>query len=183
MAKKEKKNKESYLRDFEEVSDGSYVYTGKTWHAEPGMRCRLLIKLWLLQALMLAAAVLPGFMTTAGLLNTFYVIIPYVFWLISGFYLAYTLGNMTFGGNPLRDYVYKRSVARLESLAMLPLGGAVCTAFALALFLLRGGQGEGDLLCFICCAAQILSSLMMRRFHVSQIWSEAEMTAKDNKKR
>ncbi len=183
MSQKEKKNKRSYLRDFEEVSDGSYVYTGKTWHAEPCLRRRLLIKLWLLQSLMLVAAVLPGFVTTAGLLNTFYVIIPYVFWLISVFYLAYTLGNMTFGGNPLRDYVYVRSVARLAFLSMLPLGGAVCTALSLLLFLLRGGGGNGAGTCFVCCAVQILSSLYVRRCRVTEIWSETEITAKDNKKR
>lgn len=182
MAEKKKKNKKSYLRDFEELSDGSYVYTGKTWRADPAVRRLLLIKLWALCAAMLIAVLLPGFVTTAGLLNTFYVIIPYVLWLISDFYLAYTLGNMTFGGNPLRDYVYERSVGRFALHVMAPFVCAAATAAALAVFLLRGGKGEGAGLCLLCCAVQLAASYLARRSHISEIWTE-EKKPKDDKMR
>lgn len=172
MAEKEKRDKKNYLRDFEEKTDGSYVYTGKTWHAEETVRRRILVKLWALQAVMLFSVFLPGFVTTAGLLNTFYVIIPYVFWLISDFILAYTLGSMTFGGNPLRNYIYERSVLEYSFRTMLPIAGAAMTAIALLIFMLRGGSGDGEIACFICCGIQIIASFFAGRSRISDIWTD-----------
>lgn len=169
---REKKERKSYLRDFQKKADGSYVYTGKMWRADETARRRLLIKLWALQIVMLSAAVLPGFVTTAGLLNTFYVIIPYVFWLISDFVLAYTLGSMTLGGNPLRNYIYERSVLKYSLRAFLPLIGAAVTAVTLLIFLLRGGKGEGKIVCFICCIIQMIASFFEGRSGVSDIWED-----------
>lgn len=165
-----RKHRRSYLRDFVRGQDGSYVYTGKTWYADPALRRRMLLKLWALQAAMLLAVLLPGFVTTAGLQNTFYVIIPYVFWLMSDLSLAYTLGSMTFGGNPLRDYVYQRSVPRYPFLTVLALAGAALTALGLFVFLLRDGGGEGAAVCFICCAVQIAASVMAGRCKVADLW-------------
>lgn len=172
MAAQKKRRKNSYLNDFEKSQDGGYVYVGKTWHADPAVRQRILVELWALQACMLASALFPGFMTTAGLLNTFYVIIPYMFWLISDVVLACTLGNMTFGGNPLRDYIYKRSVAPYRFQTALPLVGAALTALALLIFLLRGGDGEGKAVCFACCGVQIAASFFAGRSKITDIWTE-----------
>lgn len=171
---RKKRDRKSYLHDFEKTSDGSYVYAGRTWHADPAVRRRLLIRLWALQLVMLTAAILPGFVTTAGLLNTFYVIIPYVFWLISDFFLAYTLGNMTFGGNPLRNYIYERSIARYPSRIMVPLTGAALTALALLVFLLRGGTGEGAAVCFVCCGVQAVCSFFTGQSGITGIWHPSD---------
>lgn len=172
MAEKKKRDKKSYLRDFEKKPDGSYVYTGKTWHADEAVRRRILVKLWALQALMLISVFLPGFVTTAGLLNTFYVIIPYVFWFISDLVLAYTLGSMTFGGNPLKDYIYERSVLQYIPRTVFPLAGAVLTALALLVFILRDGSGEGKIVCFVCCALQSAASFLAKRSGITEIWAE-----------
>lgn len=172
MAEKKKRDKKNYLRDFEEKPDGSYVYTGKTWHADETVRRRILVRLWALQTVMLFSVFIPGFVTTAGLLNTFYVIIPYVFWLISDFVLAYTLGSMTFGGNPLKNYIYENSVLRYPFCTVLPLAGAVMTAITLLIFLLRGGNGEGETTCFICCVIQIIASFFAGRSGISDIWTD-----------
>lgn len=172
MTEKKKRDKKHYLQDFQKNPDGSYVYTGKTWHADEAVRRRALVKLWALQAVMLFSVFLPGFMTTAGLLNTFYVIIPYVFWLISDFVLAYTLGSMTFGGNPLKNYIYENSVLKYPFCTVLPLAGAVMTAIALLIFLLRGGSGEGEIVCFICCGVQIAASFFAKRSNISDIWTD-----------
>lgn len=172
MAGENRRDRRGYLRDFKKAPDGSYVYTGDTWRADRTLRQQLLIKLWVLQAAMLSAAVLPGFVTTAGLLNSFYVILPYVFWIISDFYLAYTLGNMTFGGNPMRDYTYKRSVVRYQPCAMASFIGALFTALGMIVFLVRGGTGEGVAVCFVCCAIQILLSVLAKKCAVLSVWSK-----------
>lgn len=167
----QKKDRRSYLRDFVRNPDGSYVYTGKTWYADPALRRRMLLKLWALQAAMVLAVLAPGFVTTAGLQNTFYVILPYMFWLLTDLLLVYTLGNMTFGGNPLRDYVYVRSVSCYRVRTALPLAGAALTAAGLLVFLLREGGGEGAAVCFLCCAVQVVSSILAGRCRVVDIWN------------
>lgn len=172
MAEKKRRDKKNYLRDFEKKPDGSYVYTGKTWHADEAVRRRILVKLWALQAIMLFSVFLPGFVTTAGLLNTFYVIIPYVFWLMSDFVLAYTLGSMTFGGNPLKNYIYERSVATYPFRTVLPVAGAALTAAALLIFLVRDGSGEGEIVCFICCGMQITASFFAGKSGIAGIWTD-----------
>ena len=156
-----KRNKRSYLRDFEKHADGSYVYTGQIWHADPILRRRLLGKLWLLQ----------GIMLVAGLLNTYYVILPYAFWFLSDVILTYTLGSMTFGGNPLRNYIYERSVAQYALRTVLPLAGAGLTAAGELIFLLRGGVGEGGGICLLCCAVQIAASLIAGKSRPADIWT------------
>lgn len=170
MAGQKKRDKRDYLRNFEKSPDGSYVYTGMTWHADPALRHRMLIRLWALQTVMLASVILPGIVTTAGLLNTFYVIIPYVFWFLSDIVLAYTLGSITLGGNPLRDYIYQRSVTQYALRTVFPLAGAALTALALLVFLLQGGSGEGAALCLICCVMQIGASVMAGRIRFLSIW-------------
>ena len=149
MAAQKKRGKGSYLNDFEKSQDGGYVYAGKTWHADAAARRRILVKLWALQVCMLLAAFLPGFVTTAGLLNTFYVIIPYVFWLISDFALAYTLGNVTFGGNPLRDYIYERSVKQYRIRTMFPLAGVDGFCAAYFSFARRKRRGRSGMFCLL----------------------------------
>lgn len=170
MAGQKRRDKRNYLNNFEKNPDGSYVYTGKTWRADPVLRRGMLIKLWALQAVMLLAALLPGFVTTAGLMNTFYVIIPYLFWLISDFVLAYTLGSITFGGNPLKDYVYQRNVTKYIPRTMFPLAGAALTALALIVFLLRGGSGKGGIICIACCMVQVAASYLAGRNNIVDIW-------------
>lgn len=171
MAGQKKRDKREYLKNFEKSPGGSYVYTGMTWHADPALRHRMLVRLWALQAVMLISVILPGVVTTAGLLNTFYVIIPYVFWFLSDIVLTYTLGSITSGGNPMRDYIYQRSVTQYALRTGFPLAGAVMTALAMLAFFLRGGSGEGAGICFICCAVQIVVSVIAKRIRIMAIWT------------
>ncbi len=171
MAGQKKQDRRDYLKYFEKSSGGGYVYTGTTWQADPVLRRRMLVRLWALQGIMLISVILPGIVTTAGLLNTFYVIIPYVFWFLSDVVLTYTLGSITFGGNPMRDYIYRRSVAQYTFRNGFPLAGAAMTALAMVAFLLRGGNGKGAVLCFICCAVQITVSVSARRIRITDIWN------------
>lgn len=170
MAGQKKRDRRDYLKHFEKSPDGSYVYTGMTWHADPALRRGMLVRLWTLQIVMLASAIFPGIVTTAGLLNTFYVILPYVFWFLSDIVLTYTLGSITLGGNPMRDYIYQRSVTQYAHRTVFPLAGATLTALALLVFLLRGGSGEGAALCLICCVIQAAASVMAGRIRFLNIW-------------
>ena len=69
---------------------------------------------------------------------------------------AYLLGRITFGGNPIRDYVYERSVKRYVPCAGAASVGAGLTALGLLVFFWEGGMGQGGALCFACCLFQLV---------------------------
>lgn len=170
MTGQKKWGKNGYLQDFKGNREDGYVYTGAYWQADETARRRLLAKLWAGQLAGLAAVILPGLFTTAGLQNTFYVILPYVVWLICDCYLAYLLAALTFAGSPVRDYLFKRTVIRLHPWAVAPLAGALLTALGLMVFLLRGGQGQGSGICFACCALQGMSFFLIKKCDVKGPW-------------
>lgn len=172
MAKQKKWGKDGYLRNFEKNRQGGYDYTGEYWQADKVRRRQTLIRLWLLCAGQILAVILPGMFTTAGFSGTFYVILPYVLWLIGDGYFAYLLGSMTFGGNPMRDYVYERSVARFVPCAGAAAFGAGLTALGLLVFFLTGGTGQGGVLCFACCVFQGIAFFLIRKWKISEIWEK-----------
>ena len=172
MAKQKKWGKDGYLQNFEKNKEGKYAYTGELWQADNTKRQRVLIRLWVLCFGQLLAVILPGLFTTAGFSGSFYVILPYAFWLICSGYLVYLLGRMTFGGNPMRDYVYERSVPRYVSCAGAASFGAALTALGLLLFFVRGGTGQGGALCFACCLFQGIDFLLIRKCKIVEIWKK-----------
>lgn len=174
MAGQKKWGKDGYLQNFEKSREGGYVYTGELWQADKEERRRTLTRLWLLCAGQLLAVILPGIFTTAGFSGTFYVILPYVFWLLCNGYLAYLLGNITFGGNPMRDYVYERSVARYVPCAGAAAFGAALMALGLFIFLIKGGTGQGSMLCFACCLLQGVSFLLIKKWKITEIWGKMQ---------
>lgn len=172
MARQKKWGKDGYLQNFEKNEEGGYVYTGEYWQADENDRHRILFRLWLLCAGQLLAVLLPGFFTTAGFSGSFYVILPYAFWLISNGYLTYLLGRMTFGGNPLKGYVYERSVKRYIPSAGAAAFGAALTALGLLVFFVSGGSGQGGLLCFLCCFFQGISLLFINKWNILEIYKK-----------
>ncbi len=172
MAVQKKRGRNGYLHDFEKNKEGGYVYTGALWQADSAKRKGALIKLWPFCAGQFLAAVLPGFFTTAGFSGSFYVILPYAFWLIMDGYEIYLLGRITFGGNPMRGYVYERSVPRLTPCAGAAAFGAALTAWGLFAFFIKGGTGQGGLLCFACCLFQGISFIFLKKWNISDLYKK-----------
>ena len=170
MARQKKWGRNGYLQDFKGNQREGYVYMGASWQAEEPLRKRLLARLWAGQGMGLTAAVLPGLLTTAGLQNTFYVILPYVLWLLSDLYLTYLLGALTLAGNPIRNYVFERTVMRFHPWAAAALAGAALTALALLVFMLGGGGGQGAEICFICSVLQGMSYFLIIKCNITGPW-------------
>jgi hypothetical protein len=175
MAKQKKQGKNGYLNDFHQAPNGDYIYTGPQWQAEPQARKALLTRLWLLQIGILAAVLVPGVLDTPGLDNCAYVILPYLFSVAAICLLTYTLGRLTAAGNPIRGYVYERTVLPFQGRAVLPMVGAALTALGLAIDLFRNGAGEkgaAAVLCFGCCALQFLLSFYAKKTFRGSIWAK-----------
>lgn len=174
MGRQRKWGKNGYIHDFHRTADGGYKYEGKFMYADKMLLKRLYLKLAIIQTVMIIAAIIPGFATTAGLQNSFYVIIPYVLWVISALIMTYKTVCIFLGSSPMRSYVYERSVAAYTPCAYISLTGAVLTLLGLIVFIVRGGTGDGAAICILCCIVQIVSSVTAVKSKVADCFTELE---------
>lgn len=174
MGRQRKWGKNGYIHDFHRTADGGYKYEGKYMYADRTLLKRLYMKLAIIQTVMIIAAIIPGFATTAGLQNSFYVIIPYVLWVIAAFIMTYKTVCIFLGGSRMRSYVYERSVSAYTPCAYISLAGAALTLIGLVVFILRGGTGDGAIVCILCCIVQILSSTAAVKSKVADCFTERD---------
>ena len=137
---KKKRGGRGYLNDFERDLTGRYHYRGKMYHYRGTLpRQRVLGLLWagaaVAQVLLLAAGCLDG----QGLRRCFYVLLPYVAAFVANVSVCWALGRLTAGGDPLREYVYQASVAKLPMRSMLTAVFSAAAALMCLVHILLNG--------------------------------------------
>lgn len=145
MAKERKRRgRRGYLEDFQKMASGEYIYKG-VYHAYQGEGVSLrkaLAGLWVLTVGMAVSVIAGGCMPAAGLMDCWYVILPWGICLIGVVSLVWLMGRLTAGGDPLRDYVYRATVlqSRLRGNLVMILAAATIAGESVYLF----GNGAGD---------------------------------------
>lgn len=140
-----RRKRRAYLDHFTKNAAGEYIYEGDhyTYQDTGKSRKRALTELWLLVGGAAAAILAGGCIPAPGVGNCPYVLVPYVAAIIAVFSCIWSLGQITAGGDPMREYVYHDSVEKLPGRALVT---AICAALALAgevLYLcLNGGAGR-----------------------------------------
>lgn len=123
------RKRRAYLSYFHKNAAGEYVYSGALYAYEGGNRKRALIGLWALLGVATALTLLGGCIPVPGLTHVWYILIPYVLSVIAACMGLWSLGEITAGGEPLREYVYEKSVKRLKHRLILT---SVCAILAFA---------------------------------------------------
>ena len=121
------RKRRAYLSYFHKNAAGEYVYSGSLYAYEGGNRKRALTGLWALLGVAIALTVLGGCIPVPGLTRMWYILIPYVLSVIAICMGLWSLGEITAGGDSLREYVYEKSVKRLKRRMVL---ASVCAALA-----------------------------------------------------
>jgi len=145
MADKKKKNRRAYLNDFKKNEAGEYEYQGVLYAFADSeeARKRAYTKLWLLLALTAAAVIGSGCVSGAGILNTFYVIIPYIGEISCLFALTHYHFKLLTKGDEVREYVYTKTHPRMAPAAML-LAFFAIVGFAMSLlYSILSGFADG----------------------------------------
>lgn len=166
--KKAKKGRRAYLNDFRQGADGKYVYTGAHYELRPGEKLPAFRRgLLLFSVLSAASAVARGCNPAGGMLNCFYVIIPYILEVGGVAFTVYAAFSFLLSAYPAREYSFLKTVRRVPSLAGF---SAVCAGvgiFVQGIYLiLRRGAGEPVPLIlagFLTEACGIAFALMLRR--------------------
>lgn len=106
--------KKSYLNDFIKNADGDYIYNGMHYEwVSPQPRKNHLVKLWAEAVTAAAMVIICGILPGQGMLNSFYVIIPYILEFCFTVLTLYALYRLTSGGIRLREYIYSAAVLKL----------------------------------------------------------------------
>ena len=140
---KKRRGRRAYLDDYQALADGRIVYTGKVYsYAGPTPWRRELSALWFRAGLCLVCVLACGVLPVSGMMNTFYVIIPWVCSFIGTGSAIWALCRMTHHGEHLEEYVFRATVGALPVRAAFT---AVCAAAAVlgqALCLILNGPGR-----------------------------------------
>lgn len=138
MAPEKKKKRRAYLDDYKITGDGKYVYTGNLYYHNEGKFSlkALLTLLWVLCALCAFCCVFSGFADFNDAFRQIYIILPYFCEVLGIGGTVWALVRLSFGKDPLKEYVYTASVNRLPvwstitfCSALLGLAGAVLHFF------------------------------------------------------
>ena len=164
MAKK--RERRSYLNDFQKDLNGEYQYRGAHYHYDGALEySKLRRSLWLRcgvgAALLVIAGCLPG--ATKG--AAAYVTLPYMLALAVCGILLWTLARWTKGGAALRAYVYEQTAKRLPGLALAAGILSALAAVGQGIAFLTGSAANWANIAFFVCLAGA-AALLLRTFAV-----------------
>lgn len=180
MAEKKRKrwNRAAKASQFTRGAGGELVYTGRYYtfcSQEKEEYRRSMRTQYTLAAISALAVVAGGVIPVSSLLNTWYVILPYLFTLLGEVSVVWALCRMWHWGNPLREYVYDATVKQLPLRTMLTMILSMCTLCGQIWYLVFGGAQEGSFSCnLVFLALQVMvfvSMALMRRAEIQWKWS------------
>ncbi len=115
---KKKKNRRTYLNDFKLQDNGEYIYKGTVYrYIGEWNRCRR--SLWTLCAALAALIIASGLLPSAGMMNEFYVILPYLGEAVTAALLIYAVYKLTKGDGNIREYIYVKTFERFREYFMM----------------------------------------------------------------
>ena len=131
---------------------------------------------WILSISILSLILLCGFLPVQGMVNSFYVIIPYACSLVCAAMLLWGVIQISDGEKGLREYVYKSVVGQLPIRAAATGIFAGLTLVGEGIFLFREGAAGTDVAAtaLFCLAegAVLVMSLICRRMEKDILWGK-----------
>ena len=173
------KKRKAALEYFQKNAAGEYIYTGGTYtyRTEKISREKALLILWALGIVSPGGLLAGGCMLVPGLGSSLYVMGPYVVGIISAFCALWSVGQLTLGGEPIREYVYESASGKLRIRLWLTMIFSGLSFLGEGLYLIlngAGGHGVQALVYLILCAAALGASLLGLRVFRSLSWEKIQ---------
>lgn len=165
----------SKLEHFQRNAAGEYIYTGKhmSYVSTEKSRKRLLLEMWGLGTAGTICLLLSGFLPLRSFRGCFYVLLPYMIALVAAISCLWTIGELTGGGDPLRQYVHDATVLKLPGRAMVSAVAALaCISGEIVSCALNGADGEiGALIAFFLLLAVGAGAMVLLRRRIrGAVW-------------
>ena len=133
-----------YLRDFIRNDRGEYLYDGDVYcYNTPEIPFQsAFLRLLLLSCGAFLAQIPGGCFQSAGMRDSFYVVLPYVCALVSAGSMIWALVRLKWAGDPVRDYLYRVSAKAFPLRAWLAVGFSFLAFLGQWIYLaLHGAEG------------------------------------------
>ena len=165
----------SKLEYFQRNAAGEYIYTGKhmSYVSTEKSRKRLLLEMWGLGTAGTICLLLSGFLPLRSFRGCFYVLLPYMIALVAAISCLWTIGELTGGGDPLRQYVHDATVLKLPGRAMVSAVAALARLSGeIVSCALNGADGEiGALIAFFLLLAVGAGAMVLLRRRIrGAVW-------------
>lgn len=168
-----KNNRWSFLNDFKKDEAGDYIYQGKTccFAGDEATRRRAYGRLWVLLVVMVAAAIGSGCVSGAGILNTFYVILPYLGEICALFALTWYQFKLLTKGAEVRAYIYEKTQPRMAPAAVIVAFFAIVGFAASLVFSVSSGFRDGiaDAVIYLALKAAVAVTALLYRNYFQQL--------------
>ncbi len=175
--KKRWERRHAWMNDYEKDENGKYVYVGKTYIWEAPRKATL-GKLWLFSLLIFGAQIAAGLVPAVGMTVRPWVLLPYMFAVAFSVSVLWGAYELTDGGDPLRDYNYKKSVKALPFRGLMT---SICSGLAVISELVNvlwrsqyTGSISGALLYILAEAFGFVFGLLLRNWIRALSWEESE---------
>lgn len=154
-------SRRDYLNDFHPTADGNFVYSGShlTWSSTGLSRRRALIGFWFLALIQAIGVIVCGSIPAPGMLNCAWVILPYAAAAASAFLLILALIRLTFGGDPLREYIHRKTVRRFPIFTGACIGFCVLSILTEMLYRMLYGWEDHKAYAAVYLVGQVLQVL------------------------
>lgn len=156
---KQRRHRRSYLEQFTPNEDGSYTYKGVCYRRYGSYKAVILFSV-----LAFLASVASGLFPYEPMMNTIYVILPFLAEVAACGFLLWGVLRVGYHGEVLREYVYEKTAARVNPLSIttvvFALAGAVgnCVYLILDQFRTDTLQTVIFFLCKILCCVFVLQA-------------------------
>lgn len=177
MKEKKSSNKKAYLRDFKLNDAGEYEYKGIVYVLdETNISIKQTkTKIGIYASLVFACFVISGFLRADGLINSFYVTLPYVFAFFVDCVLSYKIFSFVFGRYPVREYEYKKTIAKYNGYCMAVIILAIATILGEGFYLIRHGiqlSLAQTIVFLVCVIGIIVFTTACKNFLSKQNWKQ-----------
>lgn len=164
---KKRRRRRDYLNDYRTLPEGGVVYIGKTY-AYSGDKPwkRSLAKLWLSAGLAVCCILLCGIIPAKGMMNTFYIIIPWLLAFTGVCSVIWTLCRISVPQGELKADAYRAAVSDLPVRSVFTAICGAVTVIAQAAGLAFGGFGKkpaADICLMLLMAASAALTTFVRR--------------------
>ncbi|MCR4673261.1 MAG: hypothetical protein K5637_08565 [Lachnospiraceae bacterium] len=164
------------VNSYKETAGGGYSYTGIRYHwdEEAGPQRKSALKLfWILSVGALALNIIAGCMPAPGMMNAWYVIVPYAIGIICAVLTIFSVYNLANEHDPVRGNVYTSSISPLGARARAGTVFSIASAAAEVIFMIIGWDRSGIVWIILFMALQIASAYLQirtTRLYKTIIW-------------
>lgn len=181
--KRKRHNRREYLNDFHLNVAGEYVYDGALYacKSDDASQRRFKRTVWGMAAVLVIAVVAGGCIPAPGMLNSSYVLLPYLGEFLSAGSVVWALAKLGTDWSAVREYNYQKSVA------VLPVRTVVTAVFSALGFVCEliffftndhAGQTFFALLYVLLKLTALLCTLVLRAEIMQAEWGK--LPKKDN---